>query len=82
MRLIMNAGHEHVVYSKLVRAGEEFETPDSEAVVWIHSGRAHEAPHRNSTIATRSLQAAHERPPEEQKQTKRYTRRDMRAEEE
>ena len=84
MRLIMNQGHEYNVFGRLVRAGEEFETPDNEAVVWIQFGRAHKAPPRNHTIATKVLKAAVEESEpslEEKQHNKRYNRRDMRAEE-
>jgi len=43
MRLVMNQGNEHAVYNKMVRAGEEFEVPDSEGEIWVKIGRAHVA---------------------------------------
>ena len=40
MRLIMNPGHAHIVFGKVVRAGDDFEVPDNEAEIWIKLGRA------------------------------------------
>ncbi len=83
MRLIMKPGQDHPVFGKMVRAGEEFEVPDLEAPVWIHSGRASEVQvHRNHSVATKVMKAAAEESHLEEKQDKkRYARRDMRPEE-
>jgi hypothetical protein len=40
MRLIMNAGQQHIVFGKLVRPGDEFEVPDQEAHTWLAMGWA------------------------------------------
>jgi hypothetical protein len=77
MRLVMNEGHEHQVYGRLVRAGEVFEAPDLEAKVWIQFGRARAATSR--VVATKVVEAE-SKPVEEKQTSKRYHRRDMRAE--
>jgi hypothetical protein len=80
MRLVMNEGHEHRVYGRLVRAGEVFEAPDLEAKVWIQFGRARAA---SSRVATKVVETESKPLEEKEKQTnKRYHRRDMRVEDE
>lgn len=80
MRLVMNEGHEHAVYGKIMRAGEEFEVPDNEASTWMTIGWARRA--RPATIITKAP-SSEDLPDEQeqQKHSKRYNRRDMRAEE-
>lgn len=78
MKLIMNQGHSHPVFGKTVHAGETFETPENEAMVWIKSGRARVAPTR--TLMTKD-EVVLEPTEEKEKKSGRYNRRDMRAEE-
>jgi hypothetical protein len=86
MRLIMNPGHEHTVFplGRRVRAGEEFEVPDTDAGKWLLLKWARKAP----------VQPVKEEPPPPIKrgpgrprkypveQAPTYNRRDMRAEDE
>ena len=39
-KMVMNPGHEYIVYGKMVRAGEEFEVPDAEVNLWEMFKRA------------------------------------------
>lgn len=74
MRLIMNEGHEYVIYGKTIRAGEEFDVPENEAKIWQQLGRARkkdELPKRGPG-----------RPRKQEESQPRYDRRDMRAEDE
>ncbi len=79
MKLIMNQEHSHPVYGKAMRAGETFDVPDNEAVVWIKSGRARVAPTRS--LMTKDEETLSEPAEEKEKKSGRYNRRDMRAEE-
>jgi hypothetical protein len=79
MRLVMTA-QRHSVYGRVVRAGEEFDVPDNEAVTWLKLGYARKAhPVRATTEAPRAVQAS---TAEEPKRRGRYSRSDMRVENE
>lgn len=79
MRLIMNSGHERVVFGRRVRAGEEFEVPDIEARLWKLLGWATDAPIRNRNLTAEPEQPKRGpgRPRKDEAPT--YGRRDMRA---
>lgn len=65
MRLIMNTGHRFEIYGRVVNAGDEFEVPDNEALLWMKLGRARKyGPGR----------------PPKSESAGRYNRADMRAE--
>jgi len=76
VRLIMNEGHRHVVFGKMINAGEEFYAPESEALTWIKMGRARQASTKVETVEEK------EDPPQktEGARRKRYSRSDLRAE--
>jgi hypothetical protein len=61
MRLIMKDGQEtRVVFGKVVRAGEEFDVPDNEAVTWIKLGFARQAPARRGRYSRSDMRAEDE----------------------
>jgi hypothetical protein len=88
MRLVMNPGHEYVVFGRRVRAGDEFEIPDTEARLWKLLGRARDAPPKaksmNAEPAPTPEQEPIKRGPGRPRkypieEPARYDRRDMRA---
>lgn len=88
MRLVMNNGHERVVFGRRVRAGEEFEVPDVEARLWKLLGWASDVPIRSSKSMTAEPEPEPVRRgpgrPRKYPETAApfYSRRDMRAEDE
>jgi hypothetical protein len=92
MRLIMNPGHERIVFGRRVRAGDEFDVPDEhEARVWVLVGWAREAPPKaksmNAEPAPQAPGPPVKRGPGRPRKypvgkSPHYSRRDMRAEDE
>lgn len=88
MRLIMNPGHEYVIYGKKVRAGDEFDVPENEAQTWLKLSRASRASPRGGVVdrgeqsAPVPEGASSQRVESPRSKRGRYNRSDMRAEEE
>jgi hypothetical protein len=82
MKLVVNPGKEFTIYGRALRGGDEFEVPDKEGETWKKLGWASPAPSRQREL-TRDLKASEDgdSPPQRQR-SPRYSRRDIRAEDE